>query len=77
MIRNGEVARCTGLYFCQLYCIRILSLNPVGCLFLGLQSSVGINVMQSTLFTFALSGVENYREEQPLNGRVVKTYSNA
>lgn len=39
------------------------------------QSTVGINVMQATLFTYALSGVNNNRDAQPLYGRSVHSYA--
>lgn len=34
-------------------------------------STVGINVLQSLSFTYALNGIQNYRDIQPLNGRVI------
>ena len=41
------------------------------------QSTVGVNVMQTTLYTYALNGIENFRPVQALNSRVITTYKTA
>jgi carbonic anhydrase len=40
-------------------------------------SDVGINQPQQIVFQYALSGLQNYRTPQPLNGRKITPYKRA
>ena len=42
-----------------------------GVLWHVLESSVGVNALQSLVYTYALNGIANYRSSQPLNGRTI------
>jgi carbonic anhydrase len=46
-----------------------------GATWLVFLSSVGINRVQEFSYDYALNGIENYRGTQPLNGRVLRSFS--